>query len=831
MVAGQRARRRPPRPRRRRPAAGRGRAGWSSPGCACAARRPSAAPAPRGRGRRSARCARAARASSGPARSRRKRARSTASSSPTPNHSVRPGPSLSVENARTPERLVLHDPDRHRRRADAGHRPDVAVLVAAIAAGPRRRPAAPRPPSRSAAQPSSRHAATSARRCGSHTRSHAIGGPACSSIAVARARRSTSPAGATVTACGRAPSSALSAAAFACLDALAVRAPRALEQRDDLRVAAARRAPVDVDDVGPLVAHGVGEGCQPDVDGAHALQHAGARVMPDLAHPRRRRPRRARPAGQARPAPARAPAGFARSTATTRPLVAHGDGQLVLVRRGDRPRAARGRPVRRRRGGGRDQRRRRPRHGRAAARARRHARQPRPRRTPSACSTGSRGRPQPARRARGRRPPHARRAPGAVGLLHRHRDARRCARRPRAPATCCSPPSACEGVFRGRRTRRSSARCATATRAQLREDGEALVEVAEAGLCHAARDVSMPGVAGLAAPAARARRLRRDARRRPPPAPRRASRSSAGSLTFPSFGFVLAAAPEHVDRRRATPSPGAAWPARRAAPSTTRASLRLAGGGDVGGGVGPRGGAGQPLTRAGLSAIAMGWCGRPWKATAAPSRCQPSDSEEGHVGHLDHRHHPRAAARRPPWRRRSARAGAPSAPWRASGSTASRSPFQSPAAQAGRAAPRPRCDRPRCRSRAAVVILASRSSRSSPANMLLLVDEDRAAHGEVRRALGGVAAAQPHADVGPRRRGGPRAHASAPSRTRAPTPTAPSRPGSARSRRPRRRDRSPASASIADTDAVDRRRRSRAPAARASAMSVPGTGRSGTTNG
>ena len=43
------------------------------------------------------------RASSGPARSRRKRARSTASSSPTPNHSVRPGPSLSVEKARVPE--------------------------------------------------------------------------------------------------------------------------------------------------------------------------------------------------------------------------------------------------------------------------------------------------------------------------------------------------------------------------------------------------------------------------------------------------------------------------------------------------------------------------------------------------------------------------------------------------------------------------------------------------------------------------------------------------------------------------------------------------------
>src|SRR3954468_14431658 len=32
--------------------------------------------------------------------------------------------------------------------------------------------------------------------------------------------------------------------------------------------------------------------------------------------------------------------------------------------------------------------------------------------------------------------------------------------------------------------------------AKLRTDGEALVEVAERGLCHAARDVSMPGVAG-----------------------------------------------------------------------------------------------------------------------------------------------------------------------------------------------------------------------------------------------------------------------------------------------------------------------------------------------
>ena len=43
------------------------------------------------------------RASHGPSRSRKKRSRAIDSSSPTPNHSVRPGPSLSVEYARLPE--------------------------------------------------------------------------------------------------------------------------------------------------------------------------------------------------------------------------------------------------------------------------------------------------------------------------------------------------------------------------------------------------------------------------------------------------------------------------------------------------------------------------------------------------------------------------------------------------------------------------------------------------------------------------------------------------------------------------------------------------------
>jgi selenophosphate synthetase-related protein len=82
--------------------------------------------------------------------------------------------------------------------------------------------------------------------------------------------------------------------------------------------------------------------------------------------------------------------------------------------------------------------------------------------------------------------------------------------------------------------------------AKLREDGEALVEVAERGLCHAARDVSMPGVAGsllqLLELAGCGATLDVD----------RVPRPEGVALerwlqTFPSFGFVLAAAPEHVE--------------------------------------------------------------------------------------------------------------------------------------------------------------------------------------------------------------------------------------------------------------------------------------------
>src|SRR5690606_22878221 len=82
--------------------------------------------------------------------------------------------------------------------------------------------------------------------------------------------------------------------------------------------------------------------------------------------------------------------------------------------------------------------------------------------------------------------------------------------------------------------------------ARLRTDGDALVEVAERGLCHAARDISMPGVAGsllqMIEGAGCGAVL--DVGRLPRPAGAPLER---WLLTFPSFGFLLAAPPEHVD--------------------------------------------------------------------------------------------------------------------------------------------------------------------------------------------------------------------------------------------------------------------------------------------
>jgi selenophosphate synthetase-related protein len=79
----------------------------------------------------------------------------------------------------------------------------------------------------------------------------------------------------------------------------------------------------------------------------------------------------------------------------------------------------------------------------------------------------------------------------------------------------------------------------------LREDGEALAEVAERGLCHAARDVSMPGVAGsliqLLELAGCGAHLDLDRLPRP-----RGVSLEKWLVTFPSFGFVLAAPRERA---------------------------------------------------------------------------------------------------------------------------------------------------------------------------------------------------------------------------------------------------------------------------------------------
>ena len=81
----------------------------------------------------------------------------------------------------------------------------------------------------------------------------------------------------------------------------------------------------------------------------------------------------------------------------------------------------------------------------------------------------------------------------------------------------------------------------------LKTDGEALVEVAERGLCHAARDISMPGVAGsllqMIEGAGVGATLDVDAVPRPA-----GVALERWLLTFPSFGFLLAA-PERTSKR------------------------------------------------------------------------------------------------------------------------------------------------------------------------------------------------------------------------------------------------------------------------------------------
>jgi selenophosphate synthetase-related protein len=97
-----------------------------------------------------------------------------------------------------------------------------------------------------------------------------------------------------------------------------------------------------------------------------------------------------------------------------------------------------------------------------------------------------------------------------------------------------------DGEYRGEAPFFSSLRRRAPER--LRDDGEALVEVADRGLCRAARDVSMPGVVGsllqLLELARCGATVDLDLLPRPPATP-----LERWLVTFPSFGFVLAAVP------------------------------------------------------------------------------------------------------------------------------------------------------------------------------------------------------------------------------------------------------------------------------------------------
>ena len=102
---------------------------------------------------------------------------------------------------------------------------------------------------------------------------------------------------------------------------------------------------------------------------------------------------------------------------------------------------------------------------------------------------------------------------------------------------------ALEGQYRGDTSFFSSLRDRPPER--LRDDGEALVELAASGLCRAARDISMPGTAGslLQLVEAAGCGATLDLERLPRPAQVPVAR---WLMTFPSFGFLLAVPPEHA---------------------------------------------------------------------------------------------------------------------------------------------------------------------------------------------------------------------------------------------------------------------------------------------
>ena len=476
-------------------------------------------------------------ASTGRARSRRKRWRSTASSSPTPSQKVRPGPSLSVENARTPARLVLDDPDRHRRRAHAGHRPHVAVLVAAreadLAVGEQlRRAVAVGGPALEQARGEQRaplrvaHVGPRDRRA--RVQEHAV---AEAGDDVARPRDRERPRAARAR-CARAP------ARWPASTRSPWRPQSASRSATVVRVAAGRRAPVDVDDLGALVADGVPEAVEPDVHRGDPLEHGVAhrlnppRRSPDRRHPRRNgSPRCARPGLRAKrdlDLLGRLP-GARALDGDDAAAIPHGDGFLLVCAEAIAPALVAGDPFA----------------AGAAAVATNvsdiRAMGGRPLAlvdtlvSPDRAHAGARARRarvggRPARRPRRRRAPDDRRRARAVGVLHRDRP-RPAARRERAPRRRAArrllprgrvPRPAGSADLHARCATAPPRGCATTARRSSRSPRPASAAPPATSRC--------PASPGSLLQTARAdRRVRRDARPRPPPAPGGRPARAAGS--------------------------------------------------------------------------------------------------------------------------------------------------------------------------------------------------------------------------------------------------------------------------------------------------------------
>jgi len=82
--------------------------------------------------------------------------------------------------------------------------------------------------------------------------------------------------------------------------------------------------------------------------------------------------------------------------------------------------------------------------------------------------------------------------------------------------------------------------------ALLRDDGEALVEVAESGAAHAARDISMPGIVGSLLQLLETAGCGATLEIQDIPRPDGVS-IERWLLSFPSFGFLIAAPPDRID--------------------------------------------------------------------------------------------------------------------------------------------------------------------------------------------------------------------------------------------------------------------------------------------